>query len=125
MLERDTCDKIQNRLIEICEHWNLLDKIFCYSIDNTTTNIRCMEHLYNELAFSFILGGRLLHILCCGHIINLSCQVGIIKLSDSLDPIRDIVKCLRLEKVKRRYKQLRDHFGLKRVYLSRGETYSN
>ena len=74
--------------------------------------------MYNEPAFTCILGGSLLHIRCCAHIINLSCQVGIKKLSDLLGPIRDIVKWLRLGQVKRRYKQLCEHYKLKKVYWS-------
>ena len=97
---------------------NLLDKIFCCSTDNATANIRCMELLYNEPTFSFILSGRLLHIRCCAHIINLSCQASIKKLSDVLDPIKDIVKWLILGQVKRRYKQLCDDYGLKKGYWS-------
>ena len=56
--------------------------------------------LYNEPAFTCILGGSLLHIRCCAHIVNLSCQAGIKSLSDLLGPIRDIVKWLRLGQVK-------------------------
>ena len=44
--------------------------------------------------------------------------MGIRQLSDQLDPIRDIVKWLKLGQVKRRYKQLCDHYGLKTVYWS-------
>ena len=72
--------------------------------------------MYNELGFSFILGGRLLHVRFCAHIVNLSCQAVIRQLSDLLDPIRDIVKWLRLGQVKGRYKQLCDHYQLKKWY---------
>ena len=59
MPERHTGDNIKYRLIEICKEWNLLDKIFCCPTDNATANIKYIKLLYNEPAFSFILGGRL------------------------------------------------------------------
>ena len=96
----------------------MLDKIFCCSTDNATFNIKCIELLYNEPAFSFILGGRLLHVHCCAHIVNLSCQECIRQLSDLLDRIKDIVKWFRVGQVKRRYKQLCDHYQPKKVYWS-------
>ena len=95
-----------------------IDKIFCCFTDNKTFNIRCMELLYDKPTFNFILGGRCLRIPCCAHIINLYFQLGIKTLSELLDPIRDIVKLVRLGQVKRRYKQLYDHHGLKKLYLS-------
>jgi hAT family protein/uncharacterized protein DUF4413 len=116
MPERHTGENIKYRLVEICKEWNLLDKIFSCSTDNASANIKCMELLYNEPAFTRILGGSLLHVRCCAHIVNLSCQAGIKNLSDLLGPIRDIVKWLRLGHVKRRYKQLCAQYELRKVY---------
>ena len=94
----------------------MLDKIFCCSTDNATANIKCIELLYNKPAFCIILGGRLLHVRCCAHIVNLSCQASIKQLNDLLDPIKNIVKWLRVGQVKTRYKKSCDQYQLKKFY---------
>ena len=75
-----------------------------------------MELLYDKPAFSLILSGRLLHVRWCAHVIYLSCQKGIKQLTGLVDPIRNIVKWLRLGQVKRRYKQLYVQYKLNKVY---------
>lgn len=61
---------------------------------------RCIEFLHETLHLP--VNGRLLHIRCCAHVLNLCVQEGLHSLSELIEPIRKCVKWLRYNKSKKK-----------------------
>ena len=61
-------------------------------MDNCTTNDAIVAILIDKLPFgSLILHGRLFHMRCCAHILNLIVQDGLNVIGDGIERIRDNV----------------------------------
>ncbi|XP_062103824.1 zinc finger BED domain-containing protein RICESLEEPER 2-like [Humulus lupulus] len=72
--------------------WNIEDKISTVTVDNCTTNdamIPLLKEKFNSNCF--ILKGKLLHMRCCAHILNLIVKDGLSVIGDSIDKIQDSV----------------------------------
>ncbi|KAL2899443.1 putative AC transposase, partial [Bienertia sinuspersici] len=52
-------------------------KIFSISLDNATTNTKAMDFLKEDTSIKLLLGGSLMHVRCCAHILNLCVQDGL------------------------------------------------
>ncbi|XP_062080437.1 zinc finger BED domain-containing protein RICESLEEPER 2-like [Humulus lupulus] len=72
--------------------WNIEHKISTMTVGNCTTN-DAMIPLLNEQFDSkcFLLNGKLLHMCCCAHILNLIVRDGLSVIGDSIDKIQDSV----------------------------------
>ncbi|XBJ22729.1 hypothetical protein VPH35_001065 [Triticum aestivum] len=67
-------------------------KISTITLDNCTTNDKAVEDLLDKLDFSsLMLGGKLLHMCCCAHILNLIVKDGLAGLGDGIERVRDSV----------------------------------
>ena len=72
--------------------WYLEDKVSTLTVDNATTNDACIPILENLIGPSkLMLGGKLLHMRCCAHILNLIVKDGLDVLEESIEKIRDSV----------------------------------
>ncbi|VAI19183.1 unnamed protein product [Triticum turgidum subsp. durum] len=72
--------------------WYLEDKVSTLTVDNATTNDACIPILENLIGPSkLMLGGKLLHMRCCAHILNLIVKDGLDVLEESVEKIRDSV----------------------------------
>lgn len=72
--------------------WNLDRKLITLTVDNCTTNDAIVAILIDKLPFgSLILHGRLFHMRCCAHILNLIVQDGLNVIGDGIERIRDSV----------------------------------
>ena len=91
MNERHTGANISTRISATCKEFNLEGKIFSISFDNATTNTKAINYILKNWT-GLLLDGKLLHVRCCAHIINLSAQEGIVFLSPLLSPIKQCVK---------------------------------
>ena len=112
MDESHSSYNIKQRILETVREFNLLDKIFSISLDNASANKKCIDYIRPEIPST--LNGVFLHIKCCAHIINLSAQKGLSQITDLLEPIRKIVKYLRLASTFRSiYKKLCEDNGLR------------
>ncbi|KAF7812880.1 zinc finger BED domain-containing protein RICESLEEPER 2-like [Senna tora] len=81
-----------NVLVECSLDWNLDRKISTLRLDNCTTNDAMIDLLYDRIpTSSFILGGSLLHMRCCAHILNLIVKDGLSTIYDSIEKIRQSV----------------------------------
>ncbi|KAG8654255.1 hypothetical protein MANES_05G115701v8 [Manihot esculenta] len=77
------CDVLQKCLVE----WGIEDKVWTISVDNVSYNDVAVRMLKYNPAYnnSLALHGKLFHVRCCAHILNLLVQ-------DSLSEIVDIIK---------------------------------
>lgn len=89
----ETFDKV----IESCLLELGIDKKFYITIDNASSNDVTISYVKRRLeSWKFIVIDReLLHMKCCGHIITLIVNDGLINMHDSIVSICDIVRYVR------------------------------
>jgi hypothetical protein len=79
------CEELYESLVD----WNLDEKIYTVTLDNCTTNDAVIPSLVRKIGKSKLMnGGKLLHMRCCAHILNL-----IVK--DGLEPLKNTIKNIR------------------------------
>uniref|UniRef100_A0ACD5YR72 Uncharacterized protein n=1 Tax=Avena sativa TaxID=4498 RepID=A0ACD5YR72_AVESA len=81
------CDVLHEVLVE----FHLERKISTITLDNCTTNDKAVDDLLDKLDSSLMLGGKLLHMRCCAHILNLIVKDGFAVLGDGTERVRDSV----------------------------------
>ena len=82
------CDVLHEVLVE----YHLERKISTITLDNCTTNDKAVEDLLDKLdSSSLMLGGKLLHMRCCAHILNLIVKDGMSVLEEGVERVRDSV----------------------------------
>ncbi|KAG6503414.1 hypothetical protein ZIOFF_035727 [Zingiber officinale] len=80
---------LANALVDCLLDWNLDRKLSTLTVDNCTTNDAMMELILDKLPpSSLILDGKLFHMRCCAHILNLVVRDGLELISDSIETIR-------------------------------------
>lgn len=88
-----TADVIYEQLYEALVEWNLDEKISTVTFDNCTTNDAVIPMLVRSIGKSKLLNdGKLLHMRCAAHILNLIVKDGFVKeLKAAIDNIRESV----------------------------------
>lgn len=72
--------------------WNIDRKLSTLTVDNCSTNDALIDHLIDKMSpSSFILKGKLFHMRCCAHILNLIVKDGMQTISSSIEKIRESV----------------------------------
>ncbi|KAG6480334.1 hypothetical protein ZIOFF_063834 [Zingiber officinale] len=80
---------LTNALVDCLLDWNLDRKLSTLTVDNCTTNDAMIELILDKLPpSSLILDGKLFHMRCCAHILNLVVRDGLELISDSIETIR-------------------------------------
>ncbi|XP_062170992.1 zinc finger BED domain-containing protein RICESLEEPER 1-like [Alnus glutinosa] len=74
--------------------WGIEDKVFIITVDNAKANDTTIRILKDDFELREVLpiGGRLFHVRCCAHITNLLVQVGLAKIGDIVDSVREGIK---------------------------------
>jgi hypothetical protein len=89
---RHTKEVLAECLMDCLFEWNLDRKLISLTMDNCTTNDAVVDILLDKLPFgSLILHGRLFHMRCCAHILNLIVQDGLTVIGERIERIRDSV----------------------------------
>ncbi|XP_074557014.1 zinc finger BED domain-containing protein RICESLEEPER 2-like [Curcuma longa] len=84
-----TAEVLANALVDCLLDWNLDRKLSTLTVDNCTTNDAMIEFILDKLPpSSLILEGKLFHMRCCAHILNLVVRDGLELISDSIETIR-------------------------------------
>ena len=87
-----TADVIGEELYESMVAWNLDEKISAVTLDNCSTNDAVIPILVRNLGKHRLLNdGKLLHMRCSAHILNLIVKDGLDVLKDAIENIRDSV----------------------------------
>lgn len=87
-----TADVIGEELYESLVEWNLDEKISSVTLDNCTTNDAVISSLVRNIGKHKLMNdGKLLHMRCSAHILNLIVKDGLEVLKDAIENIRDSV----------------------------------
>jgi hypothetical protein len=87
-----TADVIGDHLYESLVEWNLDEKLSAVTLDNCTTNDAVIPYLVRNIGNEKLInGGKLLHMRCSAHILNLIVKEGLEKLKGAIENIRDSV----------------------------------
>ncbi|XP_021609034.1 zinc finger BED domain-containing protein RICESLEEPER 1-like [Manihot esculenta] len=86
------CDVLQKCLVK----WGIEDKVWTISVDNASYNDVAIRMLKDNLVYnnSLALYGKLFHVRCCAHILNLLVQDGLSEIVDIIKNVRESVKYL-------------------------------
>ncbi|KAL4569983.1 hypothetical protein LXL04_025632 [Taraxacum kok-saghyz] len=85
---------IADGIYKCLQEWEIEHKIFTISVDNVAYNDRALRNL--KETFSRVkklsCGGRLFHIRCCAHILNLLVKDGLAKIEHIIEDVREGIK---------------------------------
>ncbi|KAG8369152.1 hypothetical protein BUALT_Bualt15G0121600 [Buddleja alternifolia] len=104
------CDFLANALMDC----NIDRKVSTITVDNCTTNDAMLRRLLDRLPTKdMLLDGKVLHMHCCAHILNLIVKDGLETISSTIERIRDSVvywtaSPARVEKFEKVARQLND-----------------
>ncbi|GER44018.1 BED zinc finger [Striga asiatica] len=85
--------EIADFVFKCLQEWGIESKIYTVSVDNASNNgtaLRALKDIFSKNKF-LLAKGKLFHVRCCAHIINLMVQDGIGELKDIVDVIRSKV----------------------------------
>ncbi|XP_073125782.1 zinc finger BED domain-containing protein RICESLEEPER 2-like [Henckelia pumila] len=83
--------QISDSLLKCARQWEIENKVFTVFVDNASANdaaIKYMKEDFLRINKNLVCGGKLFHVRCCAHILNLIAQ-------DGLSEIRGIVHVIR------------------------------
>ncbi|KAL0316336.1 UNVERIFIED_CONTAM: putative AC transposase [Sesamum radiatum] len=87
-----TAEVLADTLVESLMDWNIDRKVSTITVDNCTTNDAMINHLLQKLPTKdMLLDGKVLHMRCCAHILNLIVKDGLDTIGSSIERIRDSV----------------------------------
>jgi len=87
-----TAEVISEVLYEALVEWNLDEKITTVTLDNCSTNDALIPKLVRKIGKGkLLLEGKLLHMRCCAHILNLIVKDGLDVIQPTIAKIRDSV----------------------------------
>ena len=68
----------------------MVRKLIAIAVDNCSTNDCMIEKIKNKWSHALLLGGRLFHMRCCAHILNLVVRDGLKVIVDDIEKIMDL-----------------------------------
>ncbi|XP_072078898.1 zinc finger BED domain-containing protein RICESLEEPER 2-like [Arachis hypogaea] len=87
-----TAEVLSEVLVDCLMDWNLDRKVSTLTVDNCSTNDVMIENILTKMSHrNFILGGKLFHMRCCAHILNLIVKDGLQLISHAIERVRDSV----------------------------------
>ncbi|KMT03967.1 hypothetical protein BVRB_8g186740 [Beta vulgaris subsp. vulgaris] len=87
---------IADAILTCLKEWEIEDKVFTISVDNASANDSCIQILKDNFASNgrLICGGKLFHMRCCAHILNIMVQHGLKQVQDIIEKVHDTVDFL-------------------------------
>lgn len=87
-----TSEVICEALYKSLQNWNLDCKLSTLTLDNCSTNDKLVEAIETKVGPSnLLLGGKMLHMRCCAHILNLIVKDGLSVMEHGIKRVRDSV----------------------------------
>ncbi|KAL2923512.1 putative AC transposase [Bienertia sinuspersici] len=110
---------IKTRIFSCSKNLYLIDKIFYISLYNAMANTKAVDFLKEDPSINMLLGGSLMHVRCCAHILNLCLQEGLGELRPLLEPIKCVIRWIRVVRsAKRAFKLMCEEYGLRKKVIS-------
>ena len=84
------CDALSKCLVD----WEIEDKVWTVTVDNASYNDVVVHMLKDNLSkkYQLPLSGKLFHVRCCAHILNLLVQDGLSEIGEIIKNVRESVK---------------------------------
>ena len=87
-----TAEALSQAMMECLLDWNIDNKLSTLTVDNCSTNDVIIDKLLGTLSSSsLMLKGKILHMRCCAHIINIIVQDGFSIIKGAIENVRDSV----------------------------------
>jgi hypothetical protein len=87
-----TAEAISDVLHDVLLDWRIERKVSTVTLDNCTTNDNLMDKMQDKMPLSsLMLNGRLMHMRCAAHIINLIVKDGLSVMVEGIDRVRESV----------------------------------
>ncbi|XP_061348150.1 zinc finger BED domain-containing protein RICESLEEPER 1-like [Gastrolobium bilobum] len=85
---------VSDAIFKCLQLWGIESKVFSVSVDNAAYNDVCIRNLKGTLSRNnnLVLSGKLFHVRCCAHILNLLVQHGLGQIKDIIENVRESVK---------------------------------
>lgn len=88
-------DEIAKCLMKCIDDWSLQGKVFTISVDNASPNDKAMRIMKTTFSTTHLpLGGKLFHVKCCAHILNLVVQDGLAEIKTIIQKVKESVAFL-------------------------------
>ncbi|KAL4568270.1 hypothetical protein LXL04_023878 [Taraxacum kok-saghyz] len=87
---------ISDAIYKCLKEWEIEDKIFTISVDNAAYNDKALKRLKEIFSRvgKIVCGGRLFHVRCCAHILNLLVRDGLGTIDSVIGEVREAIKYL-------------------------------
>ncbi|KAL4578780.1 hypothetical protein LXL04_014911 [Taraxacum kok-saghyz] len=85
---------IAEKISGLIKNWGIEKKLFSITLDNASSNDVCVGLLKNQfrLMNTLVYDGKLFHLRCCAHILNLIVQDGLKQIDVAVEKVRECVK---------------------------------
>ncbi|KAL4583285.1 hypothetical protein LXL04_007855 [Taraxacum kok-saghyz] len=87
---------IADAIYKCLKEWEIEEKIFTISVDNASYNDKALKRLKEIFSRvrKLVCGGRLFHVRCCAHILNLLVRDGLGTIDSVIGEVREAIKYL-------------------------------
>ncbi|KAL4571024.1 hypothetical protein LXL04_017774 [Taraxacum kok-saghyz] len=85
--------EISDNLYKCLKDWGIKNKIFTISVDNASNNdsaVKILSETFSRVK-KLSCGGKLFHVRCCAHILNLMVQDGLSRINYIIEDIHDTI----------------------------------
>nr|GMC60990.1 zinc finger BED domain-containing protein RICESLEEPER 2-like [Ipomoea batatas] len=95
--------QISDAIFKCMKEWGIERKVFTIPVDNVTSNDSAIRYMNDTLqrSRSLVCGGRLFHVRCCAHILNLCVQDGLEEIRHVISDVRDSVEYVNRSEARR------------------------
>ena len=85
---------IADAIYKCLKEWEIEEKIFTISVDNASYNDKALKRLKEIFSRvrKLVCGGRLFHVRCCAHILNLLVRDGLGTIDSVIGEVREAIK---------------------------------
>ncbi|KAH7681478.1 Tam3-transposase (Ac family) protein [Dioscorea alata] len=86
--------EIADCIFRCLKEWGIENKVFTISVDNASSNDVAIKILKDTFSRTkrLLCGGKMFHVRCCAHILNLMVQDGISEIEEIIEDIHESVK---------------------------------
>ncbi|KAL5739860.1 hypothetical protein ACOSP7_028754 [Xanthoceras sorbifolium] len=91
VLSPHDAESLGDQLMKCLLDWNVDRKLSAITVDNCSTNDSMIDKIKNKFSYALLLGGKLFHMRCCAHILNLVVRDGLKVIAEGIEKIRDSV----------------------------------
>ena len=91
ILSPHNAESLGDELMKCLLDWNVDRKLSAITVDNCSTNDSMIDKIKHKFSNALLLGGKLFHMRCCAHILNLVVRDGLKVIGDGIEKIKDSV----------------------------------